>query len=103
MSTDQRDQSSSRRKIALWKRALFSVITCLLFFLALELTLWTLGIERTIERHDPTRGFSGLVSAFVRDGDAYRTRQGVRFETFNDQSFAALKPPDEVRIFCLGS
>jgi len=66
------------------------------------LILWTFGVETLIEREDPFRGFSGLVTVFERDGDIYRTRRATVGKAFNDQSFLAEKPAGGLRIFCLG-
>ena len=81
------------RRVPLRKRLLFAVVTALAFFVALELVLWAVGVETVIEREDPFRGFSGLVKVFERDGDRYRTRPVEGYVVFNNQSFAAQKPP----------
>ena len=39
-----------------------------------ELVLWVVGVETQIEKEDPLRGFSNLVTVFHREGDVYRTR-----------------------------
>jgi len=90
-----------RRRISLWKKLLFATVVCVAFFAVVELTLSAMGMPTLIEREDPFRGFSGLVTVFVRDGEVYRTRPGS-LPTFNDQSFLANKPANGLRIFCLG-
>jgi tetratricopeptide (TPR) repeat protein len=85
-----------------WKEMLFAAFICLAFFGLLELVLWAAGVPTLIEREDPFRGFSGLISVFQRQGDVYRTRPAVVGDVFNDQSFLADKPTDGLRLFCLG-
>jgi len=83
------------------RKVLFSLATALAFFLAVEGALWLAGVETTLQREDPFRGFSDLVTVFHRDGDSYRTRADD-LHTFNDQQFLAEKPEGGLRIFCLG-
>lgn len=86
-----------------WRRkVVFAMVICVGFFAALEAILWLAGVKTVIEREDPLRGFSRLVAIFQRDGQRYKTRPDERFKTFNDQSFAADKPGNGVRLFCLG-
>ncbi len=80
----------------------FSGLTCIAFFVAVEAVLWAAGVATVLQREDPSRGFSGLVSVFERDGDHFRTRAGDVYETFNKQAFAARKPDNGLRLFCLG-
>ena len=90
-----------RHQIVLWKKLLFAAVVCLTFFILLELTLWTVGIDTLIEQEDPFRGFSSLVTVFEPHGDVYRTRPS-NLGSFNDQSFLAEKLDNGYRIFCLG-
>ena len=92
----------TRPKLATSKKILFSAITCLGFFVILELLLWVAGVPTRIEQEDPFRGFSGRVKVFQREGPLYRTQPATRGMTFNDQSFLAEKPDTGLRIFCLG-
>jgi tetratricopeptide (TPR) repeat protein len=85
-----------------WKKLLFAAFTCLAFFGILELVFWVADVPTVIEREDPFRGFSGLISVFPREGDVHRTRPAIAGGIFNDQSFLADKPANGVRIFCLG-
>lgn len=85
-----------------WKSVVLSVITASVFFAALELVFSIFGVETLIERGDPSRGFSGLVSVFERDGDVYRTRRFGDSSPFNEQTFLANKPHNGLRIFTLG-
>ena len=90
------------RGIPVWKKLLFAAVSVVFFFTSLELALWLVGVTPLIEREDPSRGFSGIVTVFERVGDVYRTRRAAADRTFNDQSFLAEKPAGGVRIFCLG-
>ena len=89
------------RQLSLWKKLLFTTVVGFAFFALVEVALWSLGVATLVEKEDPFRGFSGLVTAFTRDGEVYRTRRS-NLDTFNDQSFLATKPLDGFRIFCLG-
>ena len=88
--------------MALWEKTVFSAVIVVAFFATLELILWGLGVEPLMQREDPFRGFSRLVTVFEREGNDYRTHRATRGSTFNDQSFAAEKSPRGIRIFCLG-
>jgi len=88
--------------MALWKKTIFSAVTVIAFFVVLELILLGLGAETLMQREDPFRGFSRLVTVFEREGNDYRTHRATRGSTFNDQSFSAKKSPNGIRIFCLG-
>ncbi|MAE63253.1 MAG: hypothetical protein CMJ18_03190 [Phycisphaeraceae bacterium] len=70
--------------------------------MVVELILLAIGIVPLSTIADPSRGFSGLMSVFERDGSRFRTRQTVLYETFNDQRFVADKPRNGLRLFCLG-
>ncbi|MEI7836414.1 MAG: tetratricopeptide repeat protein, partial [Planctomycetota bacterium] len=83
-------------------KVLFSLVTCVIFFAVVELILWVAGVPTLIEREDPFRGFSGLLSVFQKDGDVYRTRRALAGGVFNDQAFLTEKPANGVRLFCLG-
>ena len=74
----------------------------MIFFALLEFGFWAAGQPTLLEIEDPSRGFSGLVSAYEQEGEVYRTRRAVVGSTFNDQSFLVDKPSNGIRIFCLG-
>ncbi|MFH1569782.1 MAG: tetratricopeptide repeat protein [Gemmatimonadota bacterium] len=88
-------------RTARWKLALLAVLSWAGFFAALEVGLWAGGVERLVDREDPFRGFSGLISVFEPRGDVYHTRLPGPGATFNDQSFALHKPAGGVRLFTL--
>jgi len=81
---------------------LIAAFSWLGFFVLLELALWASGVSLLVEREDPFRGFSGLITVFESRGDTYQTRLPKPGGTFNDQSFRARKPTGGVRIFTLG-
>jgi len=85
-----------------WKKALGGISICVIFFAVLELGFWSVGMPTLLEKEDPSRGFSGLVSVFEPVGEVYRTRPAVVGSTFNDQSFLVDKPTNGIRMFCLG-
>ncbi len=85
-----------------WKSLLFLSIIAAAVFTGLELALWAAGVESVIQREDPSRGFSGLVSAFEREDRVYRTRSFGETSPFNDQSFLVDKPENGLRLFTLG-
>lgn len=88
------------------RRKSFYVIAILLGvapLLAAEAGLRLLGIGEDAAQADLHAGFGKATSLFVLDEDAgeYRTDLG-REQFFVPTSFAAKKPADEFRIFCLG-
>jgi len=90
------------RDLALGKKILFAVLLVAVCFAGLEVVLWAAGVELLVDREDPFRGFSGLINVFEPQGNVYRTRLPQPGGTFNDQSFLATKPAQDVRIFTLG-
>jgi len=95
-------EAEPTRHVPVWKKILFATLVVGAFFSVIELLLWSVGVETLIQREDPFRGFSGLLTVFQRDGEVYRTRRATVGNTFNDQSFLAEKPAGGLRIFCLG-
>ena len=93
---------AKRPRIPLYRKFVYSTLACLLFFVAVECLLWGLGVKTLIARRDPSAGFSGLVSVYVKEDDRYRTRPALRLRTFNDQSFPIDKEAGKTRIFVLG-
>lgn len=93
---------AARPPVSWWKKLVFSLVVCAFFFGVAELILWAAGMPTQIEREDPFRGFSGLLSVFQKDGDVYRTRRALAGGVFNDQAFLADKPTNGLRLFCLG-
>jgi tetratricopeptide (TPR) repeat protein len=93
---------TTRIELALWKKVLFSVLSWMACLIVLELVLWAAGAELLVDREDPFRGFSGLITVFEPQGNVYRTHLPKPGGTFNDQSFVVEKPAGSVRIFTLG-
>ena len=75
----------------------------LLPFLALELALVILDVANPSSADDPLSGFSQSGRLFELDqrDEVYRTAT-ARGLFFGDQEFAAEKPEDGFRVFCLG-
>src|SRR5262245_46437676 len=84
------------------RKALYAAVTCVLLFAGVEVALWAGGVPTLLEREDPWRGFSGLLSVFERDGSVYRTRPESGYISFNPQSFQVRKPEHGLRVFCVG-
>ena len=99
---EARQNESRARGLSIWKKLLFAAISVIGIFGVLEGGLWVADIETMLDKEDPLRGFSRLVSVFEREGDVYRTRQFKGYVTFNDESFLSEKPKNGLRIFCLG-
>lgn len=74
--------------------------------LALEGALALAGVEPRAAREDPYLGFEGGAPLFVperaADGTAWLRTAPAKLRFFNEQRFAARKPPDGRRVFCLG-
>jgi len=74
------------------------------FFLLVEAVLWAAGVSPLLSERDPFAGFSREIRAFELDRSrgVYRTARRAIRHSFNDQQFAARKPPGGFRIFTLG-
>ncbi|HUS92969.1 MAG TPA: tetratricopeptide repeat protein [Phycisphaerae bacterium] len=88
------------------RRALFrlgAVGVGLLPFVLIELLCAAFDWGRPDFHDDPFVGFSSIQPLFVRsaDGSRYEIARS-RLAFFRPDSFAAVKPPGEFRIFCLG-
>ncbi len=99
---ESKRKEAQERSFTLTKTVIFTGFLWLFLFVGVEVTLGLLGLKTLIERQDLSRGFSGLVPVYVREGQTMRTRPSLRGEVFNDQSFAVTKPPGSLRIFTVG-
>ena len=91
--------------IPFWKKVLFSLIVCVLFFVALELVLALCGITPGVREEDPYVGFSSYVPLFVEEeagGKAILKTAPNKLRFFNLQQFPKSKPEGTFRIFCVG-
>jgi lysophospholipase L1-like esterase len=86
-----------------WGFRLAAVLVGVLPFVVIELVLVMLDVGRPAEHGDPYVGFSRVRPLF--ELNAAGTRYEVppaRLSHFRAESFAAVKPPREFRIFCIG-
>jgi tetratricopeptide (TPR) repeat protein len=105
-NADNRESSSGdgtlngRRK---WRFRFFAIAAGFLPFVLLETALSLFDIGATESYSDPLVGFSRLTSLFEQDDDdaVYRLSRS-RLLFFGAQEFAAEKPADGFRVFCLG-
>jgi len=95
-----------RRKLPIWKKTLFSLLICTLFFVALELLLFAFGVQPILYEADPYVGFTSSIPLFVQeergDGVEVMVRAMNKKDFFNAQEFPAEKGGDAFRIFCVG-
>ena len=78
----------------------------ILFFLLIELILMVAGVKTLYDRTDPAVGFAGYAPLFIKqnqpNGEEIFKTASNKMEWFNMQSFAAKKPKNVTRIFCIG-
>ncbi|MDP6523859.1 MAG: tetratricopeptide repeat protein [Kiritimatiellia bacterium] len=93
-------------KLSTWKKVLFSSISCVVFFAAIELLLTVCGVRPVLYDDDPYVGFASNVKLFVRerrpDGSEWMVRAENKADFFNAQEFPARKGDSTFRIFCVG-
>lgn len=90
-----------RRRRSRLARLLAGALLAALAVGALELLLLAAGVEPLARRHDPYVGFAPR-PLFEPDGSGRLVTAPGKRRLFNEQSFAAVKPPGTVRVFCLG-
>jgi len=83
------------------RRLLIAAASALLVVAVLELALAAAGVEPLARRADPFVGFTPR-PLFVPDGEGRLVTAPDKRRLFNEQSFAAHKPPGTRRVFCLG-
>ncbi|NQU19805.1 MAG: tetratricopeptide repeat protein [Candidatus Nealsonbacteria bacterium] len=100
-NTKKRPRQRSRLRAVGFRLA--AVMLGLMPLLLIEGVLTAFDWGRPDLADDPLLGFSEVYPLFVpnEDGTRYRIAPS-RTEFFCDDSFAAKKPPNEFRIFCLG-
>ncbi len=89
-----------------WKKFLFAILICVLFYAALELVLAICGVRPALYDQDPYVGFSSRLPLFVAkrapDGSAEMATADNKLSLFNAQHFPRKKAAGTFRIFCLG-
>ncbi len=107
VSTMKNSACKRKQKSPGWgKKILFSALICCLFFVALETTLWLIGVAPYFNRNDPLVGFSGYAPLFVEqtapDGSRVYVTAPNKVGIFNRQQFPVNKSKKTYRIFCMG-
>ena len=94
------------KQLPTWKKAIFGLMVSFVLLVALELVLALAGVKVARFEQDPYVGFSRKVPHFVPDTGAAEAGTLVTAENkrrvLNLQRFAAKKPKNTYRIFCLG-
>ncbi|MBI82632.1 MAG: hypothetical protein CMJ81_05500 [Planctomycetaceae bacterium] len=100
-------QQGPHHNLPVWKKTLYGIIVGVMALALLELVLLMVGVKTVLETADPSRGFSGLASVFTEDQEqgvfTSDPRQVPRnLGTFSSQQFLIDKPPEGLRLFCIG-
>lgn len=94
------------RCLPLWKKVLFATVVNVAFFAALELLLAACGVTPITYSEDPFVGFTSRSPLFEElqapDRPAIYRTAPKKVQWFNPQEFAAEKPANGYRIFCVG-
>ena len=94
------------RKISLARKLLYSAVTTIFFFAALELALAFIGIRPVVDLEDPFVGFSDAVPLMMEieasDGQTRMVTRPNKLVWFNRQWYEKEKPAGTKRVFCLG-
>jgi len=94
------------KKMALWRKIVFSLIPAALFFGLLEAGLFVAGVQPVLYQEDPFVGFSANVPLFVEktasQGRKIMQTAKNKLSHFNYQTFSEKKRKGTYRIFCLG-
>jgi len=93
-------------KVSARKKLAFAAVTVVALFAAIEAMLTLAGVRPVTYDEDPYVGFSSRIPLFVEQADpnggAVMITAANRLALFNQQQFAANKPSDTRRIFCVG-
>ena len=105
-TTGGRNHRATTRHLPAWKKILFSAVSIVIFFTALELVLKLAGVRSVLYEEDPYVGFVSSSSVYVEDpesvGQAYLVTAPNKLKHFNPQRFLKTKPDGAYRIFTLG-
>ena len=86
-----------------WKKALFSLLTLVVFFGLIELVLFVVGVKPMSYEEDPYVGFSSQIPLYVEAGSGGRMETSRnKLAYFNKQEFSKEKDSELTRIFCVG-
>lgn len=99
-------KESRKSGLSTKKKLVFSAVTTLGFFLALESVLALVGLRPVTDTSDPFVGFSKQIPLFEEvtdDAGVIQVRTaGNKLIWFNDQQFPKSKAAGTRRVFCLG-
>ncbi len=98
------DSTSTCPRLPFWKKALFSLLTLLVFFGLIELVLFVAGVKPLSYEEDPYVGFSSQIPLFIeqKSDDSQMVTSRNKLSYFNKQSFPKEKKDNTTRIFCVG-
>lgn len=102
--TEDKETSRPRPRLPFWKKALFSLLTLVVFFGLIELILFVAGVKPLSYEEDPYVGFSSQIPLFIeQESDASQlVTSRNKLSYFNKQSFPKEKQDNTIRIFCVG-
>ena len=93
-------------KVSVRKKLLFSVVTIVVMFAAVEMMLTLAGVRPVLYDEDPYVGFSSNIPLFVEqtgpDGKPVMVTAKNKLPLFNLQRFVRNKPAGTYRILCVG-
>ncbi|MEL6107676.1 MAG: tetratricopeptide repeat protein [Planctomycetota bacterium] len=105
-ANDASPRGEARRKpLSLRRKLIFASVATLIFFAGLEGVLRVIVAPTVTRREDPFVGFVGSTPLFetLRDGEVTVAKTAPSKQTwFNEQRFPIVKPPDTIRVVCLG-
>ena len=96
----------SRSRLPWWKKAVFSLLSGVLFFAGLEIVLLLCGFRPALYDEDPYVGFTSHAPLFVEQatpgGGAVMATARNKLRFFSAQEFSRRKAAGTYRIFCMG-